>query len=65
MRLDEMWGAGGAGARIHRAHAPLVPSPPMLQTLIDMGFSRERAEQVNVKRAVQCLRYEIFSKILK
>jgi len=42
--LDEMWGAGGGGAGPR--HAPVIPSPAMLQTLMDMGFSRERAEQV-------------------
>ena len=41
-----MWGAGvvGAGPR----HAPVIPSPAMLQTLMDMGFSRDRAEQVKI-----------------
>jgi len=43
MRLEEMWGRGQRGA--HAAVAPQQPSPQLLQTLVDMGFSRQRAVQ--------------------
>jgi len=40
MRLEEMWGRGG-----QRAAPAQAPSPHLIQTLVDMGFSRDRAVQ--------------------
>lgn len=42
MRLEEMWGRGQRGAA---AAVQQQPSPELLQTLVDMGFSRQRAVQ--------------------
>jgi len=62
LRLDEMWGGGG---RFGAAPPPVIPSPAHLQTLTDMGFSRERAEQAlrqsrnNLDEATNILLHDI------
>jgi hypothetical protein len=41
--LEEMWGQ-------RRDQGPaVIPSPFLVQTLTDMGFARDRVEQVNYK----------------
>ena len=50
MRLDELWGAQGAGQRRGepvqgRQPAQPVASPVLVATLTDMGFPRDRVEE--------------------
>jgi len=53
MRLDEMWRGGQPNApgqgQPRPAPAAVQPSPVMVQALTDMGFPRQRVEQVLVR----------------
>jgi len=48
MRLEELWGRAGLGGRQghHQPPAPTVASPVLVATLTDMGFPRDRVEEV-------------------
>jgi len=45
MRLNEFWGGAGGGHLGQARQEQQPPSPEMVQTLVDMGFSQQRAVQ--------------------